>query len=712
MFEPNLIEKELKCSNKNHTAPVEMVIWDPQLSKDQRLICKVCQSEQFGAKILMPIKEAMDRAHAKQKSMIEKITPAIQENEKYIKSLESEINKLKDNAFQALESITKNAKTWLEQLQKVKKSTTENYSFIEELDKMITGNASEEQVQIIERIHIINNAFFQKIDIQLNNFFLFKEYSDCQKSLVNVIQINLSDFTQSNNRISSSNEYKALCQQHKEKITFVNLAPNINKDQRAACKQCKRRDGEYFEDFIDQWKQFDSKQKEVIQNSQNNLQKIIEEKLQFLNKMRLDSVNQFSKQINQLWIIMLKGLKKQFETVNSLANLYNEGQINEMAERLISQNEIKSDDLQQQVIDSMQNLISQISNNFSNLQPDQDKKLKPNQGQKQQPDQCLELKKVLKKTIEQDALSIGMAINQDGSKIITCSEQNLILWNMNQTEIKQIATLKGHNDYINCVVFNKDSNCIISGCEDSSIRLWKEQNQNQWESIQADQKHNQRISCLILNSKEDKLFSGSSDSKICVWNIDISQKQIKFQQILQKHNSDVYSLSLNQQNTFLISCSQNQKIVIWEYQNDQWKFKQFVENQIKGTGYRLSFLNENTFIWVSAKAGQGNICVFSLENQTFVEQKEKKLSLANSTNITDCMYFPIVYNQRNNTAYVKHKKHLYIIKTETQSQNWTINAIELDNAENLFGAISANGKIIVTYNQNLKRLQFIELVME
>lgn len=46
----------------------------------------------------------------------------------------------------------------------------------------------------------------------------------------------------------------------------------------------------------------------------------------------------------------------------------------------------------------------------------------------------------------------------------------------------------------------------------------------------------------------------------------------------------------------------------------------------------------------------------------------------------DCMYFPIVYNKNKNVAYVKHKKHLYIIKLGTGSSNWTTNEIELDDA--------------------------------
>ncbi|CAD8097725.1 unnamed protein product [Paramecium sonneborni] len=699
MFEPKVIEKELKCSNQNHKEAVEMVIWDPQLKKEQRLICKICQQEQSGAKILMPLKEAFERTLEKQKKMMEKISPAIQENEKYLKTLESEINKLKDKAFQALDGIIKNTKSWLEQLHKVGQSTA-SFSFLEELDKMIIQNehyASEEQVQIMENIHNINNAFFQKIDAQLNNFFLFQEYQDCQNSLINVIQMNLSDFTQSKIKVAQENsgdnahsKQKAFCKQHKKEIIFVNLAQNISKDLRSACSKCNRRDGEFFEEFIEKWKEFEQKQKDSLQKSQDNLSRTVEDKQELLNKIRFDIVSQFSKVINQLRNVMLKGLKEQFKTVNNLTMIFNEGQINEMAEKLSKQEQLKSNDLQLEITGCMQNLISEISNSFGQFSSQKD----------------LQLKKVLKKTIEDEALSIGMAFNQDGSQFISSSNSNLILWNLNQNEITKVATLKGHNDYINCVVFNKSSNGIISGCEDSSIRLWKSQNKNEWESVEAEKKHYQRISCLVLNSKEDQLFSGSGDSKICVWNIDFQKKQINLKQILQNHNQDVFSLSLNEENTFLVSCSFDQKIVVWEIQNNEWKFKQLIDNEVKDFGYRLSFLNENMFIWITANEGQGQICVFKLENQKFEEQKDKKLQLAHSTNTMDCMYFPIVYNKNKNVAYVKHKKHLYIIKLGTGSSNWTTNEIELDDAQHLFGAISPDGQTLVTYNLDEQKLQF------
>lgn len=67
-----------------------------------------------------------------------------------------------------------------------------------------------------------------------------------------------------------------------------------------------------------------------------------------------------------------------------------------------------------------------------------------------------------------------MVFNKDGSKLITSCDSDLILWSFDKKEITKIATLRGHNDYINCVLFNNSSNVIISGCENSSIRIWKE----------------------------------------------------------------------------------------------------------------------------------------------------------------------------------------------------------------------------------------------
>lgn len=53
------------------------------------------------------------------------------------------------------------------------------------------------------------------------------------------------------------------------------------------------------------------------------------------------------------------------------------------------------------------------------------------------------------------------------------------------------------------------------------------------------------------------------------------------------------------------------------------------------------------------------------------------------------MYFPIVYNNDNHIAYVKHKKHLYRVKVEEGALNLNKNDIALD--DNIVGTISNNG---------------------
>lgn len=53
------------------------------------------------------------------------------------------------------------------------------------------------------------------------------------------------------------------------------------------------------------------------------------------------------------------------------------------------------------------------------------------------------------------------------------------------------------------------------------------------------------------------------------------------------------------------------------------------------------------------------------------------------------MYFPIVYNFNNHIAYIKHKKHLYIVKIENETLNLSKNVIELE--EKIVGTISKNG---------------------
>lgn len=99
---------------------------------------------------------------------------------------------------------------------------------------------------------------------------------------------------------------------------------------------------------------------------------------------------------------------------------------------------------------------------------------------------------------------------------LAISNSNVIqLYEINNNSFKQLSNLKGHNDYINCIIELNDRR-IASGSIDKTIKIWN------LESYQCEGtlEDNEPIRCL-LRLKDGRLLSSKWDmyNQISVWNV-------------------------------------------------------------------------------------------------------------------------------------------------------------------------------------------------
>ena len=96
------------------------------------------------------------------------------------------------------------------------------------------------------------------------------------------------------------------------------------------------------------------------------------------------------------------------------------------------------------------------------------------------------------------------------------NEKDIHVFNLNTNVI--VKSLCGHTDGIWCLILYDDSNKLITGSEDASIKIWEKKQISEFECLQTLHGHPGEVYCLkILNS--ERLASGSNDSTIIIWDL-------------------------------------------------------------------------------------------------------------------------------------------------------------------------------------------------
>ncbi|CAD8203422.1 unnamed protein product [Paramecium octaurelia] len=307
--------------------------------------------------------------------------------------------------------------------------------------------------------------------------------------------------------------------------------------------------------------------------------------------------------------------------------------------------------------------------------------------------------KLIDQSIKQNEQCNVIVFDSSGLIMVSTEKYDIKVWSFSNGSIKLLKILQGHTNWIQCIVYSNKRNSLISCSGDKTIRCWQQLNQDDWISSQPYQQHRDYVWCIILNSNEDLLFSGSKDKSIKVWKVDFNQNSLKFLYSLDEHNNFVVSLSLNQSENQLVSCARDQnQIIIWERrENDQFEFKYFVKQSIQEQGYKVKFIKDNQFIWITGGEKIDKFYIFELKLGVFQENQDKTIQLIINNQYYDQYRFPIIYNKERNLILVRHKTYIYIIR-EINDGNYKIyDQLNCDTTL-IFGTISNNGQYLVYWD--------------
>ena len=85
------------------------------------------------------------------------------------------------------------------------------------------------------------------------------------------------------------------------------------------------------------------------------------------------------------------------------------------------------------------------------------------------------------------------------------------IWKFGSKEKEKV--LAGHVATINCVSLSRDSTIVVSGSDDSTIRVWNMQNKKETDVL----KYKFKIISTAIEPRNKYIVSGSVDIKFQVW---------------------------------------------------------------------------------------------------------------------------------------------------------------------------------------------------
>ncbi|CAD8113005.1 unnamed protein product [Paramecium primaurelia] len=522
---------------------------------------------------------------------------------------------------------------------------------------------------------------------------------------------------------------------HKLPIYMVVCDKSIDKNKRLLCNECM----DNLESNLNNVMSFkkvallieDNQKKKVEQVEYNIMKNIkqIDEIQKTLHQLKSYIIQQLDQLIGNTdeWIKCLQQIGQQnvnYSFFKELDNLINKVQIQQQYDDkpLITQINQINQSWNQKIINKLNqfksfeltNKCEQLLINLQTINQQQHLIQQINIIQQQQQIDNLQLKqydlefKLIDDSNKQIVSSYSIVFNNTGSIMISNDGYDIIIWDFNQGRLKLQNRFSVHQDSVQCLVFSKNLNSFISGSDDKSIICWKQINNNEWKWSQSYQQHNDWVSCLILNKQEDQLISGGRDNSIKIWNVDFIKNELTYLYSLD-NTAAVYSLSLNQSETMLASCAKNRYLIWKKGVNEKWELKC---KQEVTQGYKIYFMDDQQFLWVTNDKNIDQILIFELEDGLFKQNQDKTIQLnTNQLCEDDWRLFPIIYNKDKNMLLVRHKHHIYIISKINEGNFKIIGSLNCDIKE-IFGTITDNAQYLVFWDGKQQKYSSYELLQK
>ncbi|CAD8213159.1 unnamed protein product [Paramecium pentaurelia] len=263
--------------------------------------------------------------------------------------------------------------------------------------------------------------------------------------------------------------------------------------------------------------------------------------------------------------------------------------------------------------------------------------------------------------------------------------------------MQQIQVLNVNSNLVFTLNFMQQSNQLISGHSGGSIVIWSRNNNYQWNSSQTINGHNDYINCVILNKNEDLFISSSSDKTIKFW---IKQNEWICQQTITDHTNDVYQISLNDQQDKVISCGMDNNILVIEYSEQSKRWIVIQNIYVDCFGWRLCFINNNLFTFQPFNGNLMHIYEMNSVSKQFSSSKD----ITVNQDQDGWSLFPQQFIKQKQILVSKHSGYVNFIR-KTEKDEFKVEQSIQFNTYTLFGQLSDDGEYFITWDDQSKEIQ-------
>ncbi|CAD8082444.1 unnamed protein product [Paramecium primaurelia] len=498
-----------------------------------------------------------------------------------------------------------------------------------------------------------------KVSASYVNSFINFNNSDIERQKAEDIKQQLYKFVQ-----NQQQNNQLICETHKKRIEFLNLSNDPNIQYRTLCSSCSKggiKLSEFLEQYLIDFFEFkiNSEKKGSIINKQ----------IQDLSNLLLQKKN-----INQLYSDLNISLQSRIEIIDRIAGsqINNFNYLNHMAQDYVKTQAIF---LKWKNYKQNQLKILKIIQNW------EDEKLKISQSIQNQYYKLLN-------TIQQTQICQVLTFNRNDELIATAKNNVIVIWSFNKGQMKYITELKGHQKEISCLLFDQNTEVLISagGDGDGLLNLWRYLGNNQW-MLQNKIENTVGIKVIVFDSNKKQLIVGCQKGKIKIFQFYPEIPFIEFLQELELNSKQaVFGLTLNNSKTKMVSCGAD--MVLRMHLLDS-QFQSINQRGCDSAGIRVQFIDEQSFVLVQKN---GWLIYYQIEWQTIKEIQKISLSSENR----DYIYSPIYYNSVKRLLIVKHYRTIHFLR---RLNNGTFEKITYLNYQSniLYATISNDGNYLVTW---------------
>ncbi|PWA26649.1 hypothetical protein CCH79_00000699 [Gambusia affinis] len=177
------------------------------------------------------------------------------------------------------------------------------------------------------------------------------------------------------------------------------------------------------------------------------------------------------------------------------------------------------------------------------------------------------------KTISGHKLGISdVAWSSDSNLLVSASDdKTLKIWDVNSVRRlrraggsvkptgKCLKTLKGHSNYVFCCNFNPQSNLIVSGSFDESVRIWDVKTGKCLKTLPA---HSDPVSAVHFNRDGSLIVSSSYDGLCRIW--DTASGQC-LKTLIDDDNPPVSFVKFSPNGKYILAATLDNTLKLWDY---------------------------------------------------------------------------------------------------------------------------------------------------